>query len=405
MSSRAGGGFAAVAELALWVTGAVLVAGALGIRLPVDLPTSSTPTSGAVAKASGSPAGSPTLAPTPSPTPTLSPLVAKFQAYLARKDFQFQATGTGSQSAAGANLSADLTLAGSVTYKAGDESDTTKMTSKGNTVPYDSVYAGSFAYERTNGGPWIKKPRKPSDTANWRIFLSPTRLFVDTGVETKNGSVLHRLEVADPTALSAEVDAIGTVTNAHVMLVFWTKADGTPVVFRMEGTWTQAVNGVQAAVTTAEEFTFTRLSGVTIAPPKSPWQWIVDGTAMIAFGLPSDWVESSANQTLGLTNYADASGQLAYKMYDATGLTLDALVDQVITSVGDPVQGRQETTVGGQSAIRFGVHRSKQKDYEVETLAIYQGQVYQFLFFGVAGKDAASDAMAAQILATLEFTK
>ena len=86
-------------------------------------------------------------------------------------------------------------------------------------------------------------------------------------------------------------------------------------------------------------------------------------------------------------------------------MTLELLVDGVIASAGDPVVGRAATSVGGQPAIRFGVHRATQKDYQVQTLAIYQGRVYQFLSFGPAGKDAATDAMAAQILATLEFTK
>ena len=402
--SSVGDKVAAVGEFGLWVAAAAIIGGAIGMRLPVDLTIASTPTLSPVAAAPTATA-SPTVAPTPAAAPTLSPLVAKFQAYLARKDFQFQATATGSQSATGANLSIDLAVAGSLSYKAGDESDTQKVTTNGASSEDDTVYSGSFTYERINTGPWVKKPRKASDSADMKIFLSPKRLFVDTGVETKNGSALHRLEVADPVALGAEVDAVGTVTDAHVSLVFWTKADGTPVVFRMDGTWTQSIGGATASVTTSEEFVLTKLSGVTITAPKSPWQWIVDGTAGIGFGLPSDWALSNSNQALGLTTYSNASGQVGYKTYDATGLTLGPLVDQVIAAVGDPVQGRQATTLGGQPAIRFGVHRSKQKDYEVETLAIYEGQVYQFLFFGVAGKDSATDAMAAQILSTLQFTK
>ncbi|MGD0019898.1 MAG: hypothetical protein ABSD62_11640 [Candidatus Limnocylindrales bacterium] len=409
--SSAGDRIAAVGEFGLWVTAAVLIAGAAGMRLPADLLASSkpspTPTVSVVAVASGSPAASASLAPSPSPTsaPTLSPLVGKLQAYLARKDFQFQATGTGSQSATGTNLSVDFTLSGSLSYRAGDESDTTKMTSQGKTVAYDNVYTGSFAYERSNGGPWIKKPRQPSDTAEWRIFLSSSRLFVDTGVETKNGRALHRLEVADSAALSTEVDAIGTVSGARVTMVFWTKDDGTPVVFRMEGTWDEQVNGVQAHVTTAQEFVFSKSSGVTITAPSNPWQWIVDGIARVAFGAPSDWSESDVNKTIGATTYAGASGQIVYVTQDAAGMTLDQTVAAVIGSFHDPAEGRMATTVGGEPAAHFGVHRSAQKDYVSETVVIHAGKIYAFSFFGIKGKDAATDAMAAQILATLTFTK
>jgi len=410
MSSRAGDLVATVAEFGLWVTAAALIASAAGMRLPYDVLASSAATPGAVPVLSGTPDASatqlptPSLAPTPTPVPTLSPLVRKFQAYLARKDFQFQATGTGTQSASGDNFSVDLTLAGSVSYKAGDESDVTKITSNGNTVPSDSVYAGSFAYERSNGGPWIKKPRKTSDTANWRIFLSPARLFVDTGVETKNGTALHRLEVADPAALSAEVDAIGTVTDSRVTIVFWTKADGTPVVMRMEATWNQQVNGVAAKVTSFNEFVFTKLSGVTIATPSNPWQWIVDGAAAITFGVPSNWSLTETNKSIGATTYEGASGAILYLTFDANGMTQDQAVAAVVAASPDPIQGRTATTVAGQPATQLAFHRAKQKDYMVEMVVVHGGKVYEVGFLG-SGKDAATDALAAQILGTFTFTK
>ena len=402
---------APIAELGLWVAGAALIAGAAGMRLPSGLLASSTPTPTAAAVLSGSSGASATPAPTSSPTPgssaapTLSPLVRKFQADLARKDFQFQATGTGSMSAVGASQSADFTLSGSMSYKAGEEADTTKTTSQGKTIADDSVYAGNYAYERSDGGPWLKKTRQASDNdADWQIFLSPARLFVDTGVEIKNGAALHRLEVADPAALGAEVDATGIVANAQLTLVFWVKADGTPADIRMEGTWDEPVNGVQAHVTTAEEFVLTRWSGVTIAAPKNPWQWIVDDLDGLAFGLPSNWSKSQTNNTLGLTSYLCATGQMDYQSSASTPMTLDTFADEVIAGLAAPAEGRKATTVSGVPAVTFGIHRSIQKDYESVTVLLRSGRSYEFLFFGLAGKDAATDAMAAQVLSTLEFT-
>ena len=404
-----GGRTAAIAELSLWVVGAALIAGAAGVRVPIELPSSSTtaaptPTPGAVAAVSASPSPTATLAPSPTPVPTLSPIVRKLQAILARKDFQFQATGTGTQSALADNLSVDLTMSGSVGYKGGDEADATKMTSNGTTVADDTVYAGSFAYERINGGPWIKKPRKSSDTAMWRILLSPSRMFVETGVETRNGSELHRLEVADPAALGAEFDGVGTLTDAHVTAVFWTKDDGTPVVLRMEGTWTQPVSGITAKVTTVQEFTITRLSGVTIATPKNPWQSIVDGVAAIEFGVPPDWRKSEANQSIGATTYQGASGAILYLTFDAAGMTLDQATDAVVAAAADPPGSRKATTVAGAPAILVGFHRAKQKDYLLEAVVLHGGKAYEIGFLG-SGSDAATDALAAQILGTLAFTK
>jgi hypothetical protein len=278
------------------------------------------------------------------------------------------------------------------------------MTSKGTTVPYDSVYSGSFAYERVNGGPWIKKPRKNSDTAIWRILLSPSRLFVETGVETKNGSELHRLEVADPAALSAEFDDIGTLTDAHMTAVFWTRADGTPAVIRMEGTWTQPVNGIEAKVTTAQEFVLTKLSGVAITAPKNAWQSIVDGINAIEFGVPPDWAKSAANQSIGATTYQGASGEILYLTFDAAGMTLDQATDAVVAAAVDPAGARKATTVAGEPATLVGFHRAKQKDYIVEAVVLHGGKAYEIGFLG-SGSDAATDALASQILDTLSFTR
>lgn len=406
--SSTGDRVASIGELGLWVTGAVLIASAAGMRLPANLIASSSasPTPQPTAVASESASASASLAPTPTPTPapTLSPLVRKFQAYLARRDFQFQATQTGSQSVSGANLSLELRTTGSMSYKAGDASETTKTTVQEKLLTTDKVYAGSYTYQRINDGPWVKKPRQHSDIVSWGMLFSSSRLFVDTGVETKNGSALHRLEVADPNAFSAELDTLGTITDAHVTLVFWTKDDGTPAAFRMEGTWDQPVNGAPAHVTSAQEVSFTKLSGVTITTPKNPWQWIVDDTTSIAFGVPTDWSKTDTNKAIGATTYEGPSGAILYLTFAANGLTLDQAVAAVLAASKDPAGAQVAMTVGGEPATRFGLHRSKQKDYLVEVVALHGGEVYEIAFLG-SGKDTATDALAVQILATLEFTK
>jgi hypothetical protein len=404
------GPLATVAEIGLWLTAAVLVAAAVGMHLPSGLLSSASPAaSGAATPSVGfgalsTPTLQPSLAPRPSAAATLSPLAARLQARLAAKTFEFQATGTGSESATGEGLALDFTLTGSLSYRAGDEADTTKLTAQGQTVANDSVYAGSFAYERSNGGPWVKKPRKAyDDDADWRIFLSPKRLFVDTGVETKNGASLHRLEVADPAALGSDLDATGLVSNARATVVFWVKADGTPVVLRVEGTWDQPLDGVQAHVTIAEEFVLTRLSGVAITPPKNPWRWVVDAANKLAFGLPPDWKASDVNRLIGLTTYADAAYTFGYRQ-DNVLLSLSAAATQVEAGFVDPVVGQPATTVGGQAAVQFGVHRSKQKDYASVTVVMYSGRCYQFIVLGSVGHEVATDSMARQVLATVELT-
>jgi hypothetical protein len=72
--------------------------------------------------------------------------------------------------------------------------------------------------------------------------------------------------------------------------------------------------------------------------------------------------------------------------------------------MGDPAVGKKATVVGGEPAVRFGVHRSIQQDYVSVTLVLHNGRLYQFLLLGVAGKDAAADDTLAQIMTTIQFT-
>ena len=69
--SAAGDRIAAIAELALWVTAAALIASVAGMRLPGGLLAAPTPTPTAVAGPSGSPGA--TLTPVPRPSSTLGP--------------------------------------------------------------------------------------------------------------------------------------------------------------------------------------------------------------------------------------------------------------------------------------------------------------------------------------------
>ena len=410
--SATGDRIAVVAEFGLWVTGAALIASAAGMRLPpVSLPPNlipaPAPTHAPVdvigLKVSPSPGSSATLEPSATAAPTISPVVQGLAARLASKDFQFKAAGTATESFVAENSSVDIAATGSFSYKAGDEAESTKMTSGGKTMSYDNVYGANNAYVRKNGGPWVKKPRQASDTAMWQIMLAPGRRFVDVGVETKNGARLHRLVAADPVALSSEIDSLEPGVGAsHVNLTFWTRDDGTPVVFRLEGTWDQTVAGLKAHVTAAHEFVISNLSGVTIAPPAGAWQWIVDSIG-IGFGVPPGWARTNVNSAVGWTTYGNATATIGYVTDEAGGRTFNQAVDFVEESLADPAQNRTETTVGGEPAARFGIHRSKQKDYVSETVVVHNGKIYQFVFFA-AGKDSVADALASQILATLEFT-
>jgi hypothetical protein len=404
--SRTGDFVASAVETGLWLTAAALIASSAGVRMPAGVlatpvPATAAPTGDGSPIAIATPTST-TLAPTPTPKPaaTLSPIVAKFQAYLARKDFQFVATGKVTIAMTAPDKSVDASGTVSQSYRAGDYADTTKLTAGGVS---ETVGLGAHLYRRSGAGPWIDQPRSAADRADETMLFSAQRLFVDTGIEQKNGASLHRLEVADPVALSAEVEARGTSTNVSLAFTFWVKADGTPVVVRMDGAMDQLDHGNKVHVTQSQELTISRLSGVKIAAPKNPWQWIVDKTNGIAFGLPSNWKSSDINKFNGGITYADGLHYTLGYVTSSWPTDLDAAVAKLTSDLADPVEGKENCTVGGVPAVHFRIHRTVQKDYDSEYVFVRDGKLYQVLVLGVGVSDAATDSLAAQIVSSLTF--
>lgn len=267
--SKLGSLTAFAAEAALWVTGAALIASAAGAHWSFD------PSSVNIDKIIGpgptpTVAASPTVPPlAPDATPTTSPAITKFLAIVAQPDFQFKA-----------KFSNDVTFTlngtamvenqnGTMSYKAGDSTDSHRETWNGKVDTYDYVYVGTAQYESKDGAAWVKSVRPASDIASDKLMFAPVVAFVDKGVETKNGRQLHRLEVADPAAFSKAMVQASTsgTTDAQVTYTVWVAEDGTPADFLLAG-WVQApVNGVSTKATMTEEFRVIATSGVTITAP------------------------------------------------------------------------------------------------------------------------------------------
>lgn len=274
--SKLGGITALAAEAALWITGAALIASAAGMHWSMDLPgvdlsglTGSTPS--AAASASHTAGTSPSLAVksgAPGASPTISSVVQKYQAYVARPGFQFKAKYADSQTFTLNGTPYLITQSGTMSYEAGDDSDSRRETVNGTVTTFDYVHIGSFTYESKNGAAWTKSARSDADIASDKLQFAPSMLFVDMGVETKNGAQLHRLEVADPTAFSkALLKTTSGGTDAQVTYTAWVQDDGTPAAFRVEGWVVEPVSGVSTKITVVEEFRLIATSGVTITAP------------------------------------------------------------------------------------------------------------------------------------------
>jgi hypothetical protein len=288
--SKYGGVAAFVAEAALWVAGAALIAGAAGMHWNLEMPalnlnalTGATPSAPASARSAGpsahlssSPAARSTASPaasvavasrSPGSTPTASTIVQKYRDFVARPDFQFAAEFTISQTFTLNGAPVDDSQSGTMSYKAGDDTDNHTETVNGAATHYDYVHLGNDTYESIDGGAWTKATRSATEIASDRVIFTPTVAFIDEGFETKNGASLHRL-AADQDAFSkALVKTTEGATDGQVTFTVWVGDDGTPAYFKLQGWARMPVNGVSTKVTETQEFRVTATSGVTITSP------------------------------------------------------------------------------------------------------------------------------------------
>jgi hypothetical protein len=267
--SKVGGFVAFAAEAGIWVAGAALIASAVGYHWE----TPSIDVGGLIgATPSPNPALS-TLAPGGSgaPTPSATAGVSatdKFYALTSKADFQYEATFT--QTTVDFDGTTVWRTPTTGTAAANGPDCTDKRTSGSTkTTTYEEFLVGSFKYDRQDAGKWKKAARNPEEPCLVTRELKPRR-YTDTGLEIKNALHLHRLELMDPEGLASEVRKASPdgVSNISVTLVVWVKDDGTPVAMQESQSADVIRQGKKYRVSTSVDVTFTKLSGVTITPPK-----------------------------------------------------------------------------------------------------------------------------------------
>ena len=194
--------------------------------------------------------------------------MGKYLAVVAKADFQFKGRYTNSTTFMLNGTPFDDSQIGTMSYRAGNATDSRTETINGAAAKYNYVYLGATQYKSTNGAAWIKSARPASDVASTGLLFAPAMMFVDKGVETKNGAQLHRLEIADPDAFSkAMMKTSDGATAAQLKYTVWVADDGTPAGFKIEGWMQTLVSGVSTKLTNVEEFLVTATSGVTITAP------------------------------------------------------------------------------------------------------------------------------------------
>jgi hypothetical protein len=260
---RFGSATAFGSEAALWVVGAALVASSAGMSWSLDLPKldlaapqSANPT----LAASGSPA------PSSTPGPTMSSVAQKMKAFFDNPALQFEAKNHGGAKVTSNGRTINGTITDTIAYNEGAASDFGQVVANGYVTSYDRVALGTTVYYRNNGSAWATENR-PEQYMLVITLLWENRVFVDRGLEKKNGRQLHRIEATDTAALSADYQKSQAAADADMTLVYWTDNNGAPVFFNVSGTYTQVVKGVSTGMLIDEDWTVTKTSGVTITAP------------------------------------------------------------------------------------------------------------------------------------------
>jgi hypothetical protein len=195
-------------------------------------------------------------------------LVAKFQAYVAHPDYQIVAKYLSVSSFTVSGTPTEDDVDGTIGYESGDHYADVRQTRDGKVTTVYEYAIGSTDYQLVNGGTWTKSARGASDSANDRLTFAPTVLFIDKGVETKNGRQLHRLEPGDAVAYSkALVGATTGATDGQLSYVIWVDADGVPAAIHIEGWVQEPVSSVSTKVSEVIDFRIIATSGVNIHAP------------------------------------------------------------------------------------------------------------------------------------------
>ena len=249
--SRIGSATAFTAEAALWVAGAALVAGAVGMHWSVEIPDINLlPT-----------ASTATVAPAASTQPAL-----RLRAYFAKPTFQFKGKVQQTATVAGTGILVQETSSGTVAYRSGDATSSITTTVLGVTSTEDQVVLGNITYVRENGGKWTKRTRVAADTSGSAQMFSATQPLTDKGLEIKDGVQRHRLESQDTVPLENGLQS-GTSYGYKLTLVFWTADDGTLAAIEVAGTFHDVMQETPVTVTIDQNWTITSTTGVAITAP------------------------------------------------------------------------------------------------------------------------------------------
>ena len=188
-----------------------------------------------------------------------------------RGDFQFQGTISGQQTnrmtGAAMTDAASTTISGTIKAKGNDVALSMTRRSGTETSTLDAIAVGKTVYTRTNGSPWDSYERDPTGANS---LLAPLCMpdVVDKGLGTFRGRRLHKLmPTTYPTVSPFSLGRNSGITTQSLQITFWAANDGTPAGMTVQQSYRMDTGASTLTVESTVDYTFDRLSGVTITAP------------------------------------------------------------------------------------------------------------------------------------------
>jgi hypothetical protein len=276
----------------------------------------------------------------------------------------------------------------------------------------DEIVAAGERYTSPDDTTWIDRGKKATGSS-LLTALASADTTVDSGIETVTGISAHKIvtpaDVVD-VAPALGIDT-GTFDEETTTLRIWADAAGKPIGFGALMSWKVTLGGETETVAIDFDVIFAAESSadspVEIVAPAKAWQWIEDKQEGIAFGLPATWKRTTINDSVGMTSYDDgpAAHTIAYLQASVGDETLSQATKEVVDAMTDTPGGTRSVVIGSEDASLLSAHRSKQKDYVSIAIVVHETLGYEILVMGAVGDETTTDALAQQILATVEFTR
>lgn len=345
-----------------------------------------------------------TPGPQPSPTPVDVAAVALPQLAKATSG-KLTITGTID---AGTNSG---TVSGTIDFAGSDSDQVFTVAAGGAPVTTETIHAAGVGYTKKGPGPWFQDAVAPASGKGMSNVLGGLSALTDAGTETRNGVLVHRLELPAGTILDPAAFGITdpTYIGPAVSLVFYASEAGKPVSMVVTVTWTQTVGTQSLPVKMVLEMAFDQLGGsVSVLAPGDVWvvytskryhlriamlgDWDTDTTAkgidyLVSPGDPFVGVDRFASRGISLNTWAKAS--IAYDKSHFKFMS----------------NGNVGYTLAGVKArlLTFHATINHKKVVVYDVIGIKSGYVYEVYWQSPAGQEAGDLALLKAMLATFAF--